>query len=251
MRKWYVASCPNWYCSLVSDAGGALLLDAAGRSALNDADFAALAATADIFVFTGSSWETDYKDFVPSAAATPAGAAAAAKDKWLADLFATMPAMVNKRVYDILGGGSSAWFEARPLNSDALLQELALLVQPIAASAAGFARSPALHFLRNVAVEGAATLPAASQCPRGVAGSTAPAALLSMACPGGGSAAAGLPVGAIVGGVVGGAAGVALLALVAYKLLVAQGAGGAAKAVLSTVEGTTAATSVAAPGSSV
>ncbi len=36
MRKWYVASCPNWYCSLVSDAGGALLLDAAGRSALNE-----------------------------------------------------------------------------------------------------------------------------------------------------------------------------------------------------------------------
>jgi hypothetical protein len=210
-RVWYVAACPNWYCGLVAGAGGALLTSAAG-SALSDSDFAALAAQADVFVYTGIDFEASQRAYLPGAAAPlPNGA-----DPALAAIYAAMPAVASGRVYDILGqAGGNAWFQLRPLNSEALLQELLRALHPLAAAAGGFVAQP-VRFLRNV-FSGSApeALVAAAACPRGVAGAP-PSTLLSAPCPARGAAAAAAPAD-LTGGPT---AGIVLASLVLACVLV-------------------------------
>ena len=236
-RVWYVAGCPNWYCGLVGDAGGELLLSAAG-TALSDADFAALAKQADVFVYTGIDWASGPAAYLPGAsAAQPATGADAA----LTSILASMPAVASGRVYDIQGSaGGSAWFQLRPLNFDALLQELTRIVQPIGAAAAGFSlpRGTPNTFLRNIFTTPVIpALPAASTCPAGV--TAQPASLLSLACPMSSSPAA-LPLSAMPGAIAGIAIGLAALAGVAALVVLkgAAAAGGAAKAAPAVVSST-------------
>jgi hypothetical protein len=182
-RKWYVAECPGaWYCSLVSDAGGRLL--AGVKEGLSDAQFALLAAQADVFVYTGQDWSAAMAPYLPGG--TLAASTASNADPALVAILASLPALANNRVFDILKRGVNAWFEARPSSPDTLLQDLYKVLYPLPAYAAGLTTPTA--FLRNVVAEAVAPLPATTLCTpaspyaaSGVAGlsSTSPSACTS------------------------------------------------------------------------
>jgi len=232
---WYVASCPAWYCPLVRAAGGELVTVSAADAAagISDAAFAALAARATHFVYTGSDWDAIMAPAAAAGATTPLGA-----------LLAGIPAVKAKRVFDILGSGVNAWFANTEVAPDAVLQDLLLALKPAAAAAGGL-KGPAV-FIRNVFAAPAGALAPVSAC----ADAKAPAALLSVnTCPAPAAAATGLTpqqVGAIAG-TLGGAALVAGLAAGAWALAAAKAKAAAA----ATAKLTAAAPAAAAPAAAV
>lgn len=160
-RTWYVAGCPGaWYCPLVSDAGGKLLVGEGGATSLSDAQFALMAAQADVFVYTGSDWSAAMTPYLPGGALATSTASNA--DPALVAILASLPALSNARVYDILKRGVNAWFEARPSSPDTLLQDLYKVLYPLPAYASGLTSPTA--FLRSVVGEAVAPLPATSLC---------------------------------------------------------------------------------------
>ena len=154
-RTWYVAVCPNYYCSMVTDAGGSLLTGAS--QTLTDSQFAALASQADVFFYTGSNWASEMAPYLPGGVVT-----GTAVDTSLVDILASIPAVKSTRVYDILKMGVSAWFEVRPASPEALFQDLYRVLQPLSAYTSGLT-APNV-FLRNVFKDAIGTLPATTSC---------------------------------------------------------------------------------------
>lgn len=145
-RTWYVHACPSWYCGMVTAAGGALLpLPAGAANGLSDADFQLLAAQADVLIYANFDFESTLRPYLPGATAAPPVVDAA-----LTAILAASPAVAAARVYDILGSaGTNGWFELRELNADALLQELVVIMRPVAAASAGInLTSTSITFLR-------------------------------------------------------------------------------------------------------
>ena len=158
--RWYLEACPGaWYCPIVADAGGTLI--PAPHANYSDAEFLLLASGADVLVYTGADW-------------TSSMAPMAASGGLLADL----PAVKSQRVFDITASGIDAWFEQRPAQPDALLQDLVLALAPAAAAAVGFGPNPV--FLRNVFTGLAGSLQPLTACNQAIA---AVPALASNNCP--------------------------------------------------------------------
>jgi len=170
---WYFASCPNWYCQIVADAGGELLLPAGAGSlpygGFSDAEAAPLLAQADVLIWANSNFETEARPFL--------GAAGAAANAPRAAALAGCPAVAAGAVFDILKSGVNAWFETRQAQPDAVLQDFAQAFAPFAPGAAGAApRTPAQRaaalaagaagrvWLRAVFAEPAGAPPAAASC---------------------------------------------------------------------------------------
>ncbi len=85
-------------------------------------------------------------------------------------LFATIPAVVNKRVYDILGVFLTDWFDFRPAEPDVFLQDCAEALYHEY-------RTRTKKFIRNVFTE-----PAYPQTPRAASACPDPAAPLYTDC---------------------------------------------------------------------
>eukprot|EP00640_Fibrocapsa_japonica_P001804 CAMPEP_0113944358 /NCGR_PEP_ID=MMETSP1339-20121228/33728_1 /TAXON_ID=94617 /ORGANISM="Fibrocapsa japonica" /LENGTH=444 /DNA_ID=CAMNT_0000949535 /DNA_START=61 /DNA_END=1392 /DNA_ORIENTATION=- /assembly_acc=CAM_ASM_000762 len=101
------ASCPNYYCELVQNAGGNLVN--IGEGAVASGDAAALvgvAASADIILFA-DSWQAKVMD-----------------DPEVSNIVSAIPAVANQNVYDVHGNGAQDWFESRYVEPDVVLEDL-------------------------------------------------------------------------------------------------------------------------------
>lgn len=127
---WYVASSSGWQSGLVSDAGAELITSTVNKpyaaphwGGLTLEEFKPLLAAADVWVYANNNFETEVRPSLPStttAAASPELRAALQASK----------AVVNKKVFDLLGRHINSWFEERPANPDALLQDLIAVAHP-------------------------------------------------------------------------------------------------------------------------
>ena len=126
---WYVASCPNYYCQIVADAGGQLLLATSPGSGpyggYSDVEIAPLFAQADVLIYANDNFDAEVLPFLGSSAN-------ASSPRTLA--LAGSPAVAAGAVFDILRSGVNAWFEQRPAQPDALLQDVAAALAPFAAA---------------------------------------------------------------------------------------------------------------------
>ena len=238
---WQVATCPNYYCGLVADAGGALLtVTGANGYASNDPAFLAAAAAADVFIYANNDWAATVAPNLPGAASPP--------DAAMAALLAKIPAIAKKRVFDIHGLGVYAWFEVRPGQPALMLADLASALQPARASALGL---PTPTLLRNVfttvADVGTSALTALTSC-----SAATPVQVPTLKACGFVSGGPSIAVGPIAGGIVGGVFGLACLALLAYFFL-APAKAVAAKTIASSEASVPAeaAAAAAAPGAQV
>ena len=197
---WYVGKCPNYYCPLIAAAGADILTRSDGLTSLTDEQFSVLAKDATHFVYTGSDWDTVFKPLVTSGAG-PLGA-----------LIQAIPAVQNKQVFDILGSGSSQWFDTRPVAPDAVLQDLLLAFNP------NYAVTKTAVFIRNVFMQTAGELAPISACTAEVR--AAPLKFASDAC----TVTVATPfsisqeTAAMIGGVIGGACFIAIAAFAAKTL---------------------------------
>jgi hypothetical protein len=210
---WSIGECPNYYCGLVQDAGGELLSVAGGGAGLasTSAALAAAFAAADVVIFAGNDWDTNVAPNLPGAMAPPPDADVAA-------LLAKAPAVANKRVFDLWGLGTYAWFEVRPSQPALTLGDVAAAVR------GGGAGLPAPTLLRNVftTAAGVGTSPLVSLA---TCGEPMPVAALNVAPCAAPKGVPGLSAGA-VGGIVAGAAAAVALGYLAVKM----GAAGCAAA---------------------
>ncbi len=230
---WYVGSCAGagaWYCPLVAAAGGALVARADGATNLDDAAFAALAATATHFVYTGNDWDAVL------------GPAAAGGTGALGALLAAVPAVKAKAVFAVDAAGVNAWFDSRPAAPDAVLQDLLLALAPAAAAAAGL-KTPV--FIRNVfgGVPAGGLSPLAA-CSNGNT-TTLTRGTATGACAAAAAPAAGVNVPAAIGGAVGGA--LVLIGVVAAAVAAHASAAAAAAAAAKVAALTATAPAAAAP----
>jgi len=126
---WYVASCPNYYCQIVADAGGQLLLASSPGSGpyggYSDVEVAPLFAQADVLIYANDNFDAEVLPFL--------GSSANASDPRALALSGS-PAVAAGAVFDILRSGVNAWFEQRPAQPDALLQDVAAALAPFAAT---------------------------------------------------------------------------------------------------------------------
>ena len=195
---WYFGSCPNFYCGLVADAGGEFLTVAGCDfgCASTDPKVVAAFATADVVIYTNNDWDATFAPNLPGAVAPPSADVAA--------LLAKAPAVASKRVFDIWGLGTWAWFALRPAQPALILGDVAAAVNPSAAL-------PAPTLLRNVftnkAGVGASPLTSLASCDAPmpvVAWDVAPCGGAPKYAPKYAAASA-----AVVGGIVGGVAAAA------------------------------------------
>lgn len=200
---WFIGSCPNYYCGLVADAGGEFLAVPGGSAGLTSTAPALLAAfaAADVIIYANNDWAATLAPNLPGAPAPP--------DADLAALLAKAPAVANKRVFDIWGLGTYAWFELRPGQPALTLGDVAVAVSPSAAL-------PAPTLLRNVittpAGVGTSPLVSLASC-----GAPLPVAALNLAPCGGGATPSQLSP-AQVGGIAAGVTGAVLVGFLALKL---------------------------------
>ncbi len=222
---WYVASSDAWYSPLITAAGGEVLVRADGKTSLTDDEFIELAKDATVFIYTGSDWDANV----------------AALSGALGDKIKSIPAVANKKVFDILGSGVNAWFDSRPAAPDAVVQDLLLAFHPSAA----VTKAPV--FIRNVFTQAAGTLADASTCTAAV--KSVALKVLSSACGADQKeAAAGLDstTQAIIGGVVGGTVGLFAIGAAVAALMGAFGTSAtAAKVVLAAGEASSAGATIA------
>ena len=108
----YAALCPNYYCDLVRDAGGDLLSSSGTLTAMTVAQFAAMASTADVLVFTNANWNTTSQYNYPFFNGTHPVE------------IANLNAVRNKQVYDILGSNINDWFTSAKAEPGVLLMDL-------------------------------------------------------------------------------------------------------------------------------
>lgn len=223
--RWFLGGCPSWYCPLVAAAGGALIPALSKPGNFSDAEFALLAAGADVLIYTGADWD---------ASMAPLAAAGGA--------LAGLAPVRSGRVFDITASGINAWFEQRPAQPDALLQDLLLTLQPALAAAAGVTANV---FLRNVFTgkagallplsacnQSAAAVPALAASGLCAAAASAPTMPSNAAAAAGGTLGGGALAGAIVGSVIAGAALVAALVLVSRRREKAAAAAAAERGVV-------------------
>lgn len=146
---WTVGSCPNYYCELIKDAGGNLLTMTVpgtgpyGTYTTNE--IASLISQADIWLFTGDTWETDI---------------VTSTDPVLVQAMSNSPAVKSRRVYDLLKASTNAWFETRVAQPDAVLQDIASIITPKIFDDNNYQRI----WFRNVYSETVGTLPSITTC---------------------------------------------------------------------------------------
>lgn len=116
--SWYVGNCPNYYCDAIKAAGG-VMLPAISSSGYTNDQMKALGAAADIWIFASDNWDSFMKaEYLNSS--SPIGAVIRAS-----------PAATNQKIYDFMRKSSSnSWFQDRPSAPDALVQDLAKVINP-------------------------------------------------------------------------------------------------------------------------
>jgi len=146
---WTIGSCPNYYCELIKDAGGNLLtMSTPGTGSYGTYttnEIASLIAQADIWLFTGDTWDTDIMT---------------STDSVLLQAMSQSPAVKNHQVFDLQKATTNAWFETRVAQPDAVLQDIASIITPKVFNDNNYHRI----WFRNVYTESVGTLPLPSTC---------------------------------------------------------------------------------------
>jgi len=153
---WQLGACPEWYCDLVTLAGGEFVeVDSAvSHSNTNFSALAEIGADADVWIYPSNNWDSDPFD---------SGWTMDGDTDALAAL-ASVPAVAHKRVFDVRGSeGSSSkasdYYERRVAEPDVLLEDL---VKAIWGNAADFDHDSV--WLRNVLEGKATTIWTADDC---------------------------------------------------------------------------------------
>jgi len=106
VQYWNVATCDpkyNYYCEFADHCQSNLLHKDNTATNMELSEFIEFGKNADVWIYSGFNWNDVYAEFNSS----------------LAD-FASVQ---NNKVYDLLGSGSSAWFEQRSAEYDVVLQD--------------------------------------------------------------------------------------------------------------------------------
>ncbi|KAH9246591.1 hypothetical protein BASA81_015858 [Batrachochytrium salamandrivorans] len=132
----YAAVCPNYYCELVADANGDLIAPAFAYQ--TPSQMYALAADADVWIYTDANWNRT------SAFAQPFF------DGALKTQFQNLTVVQNQQVYDILGSNWADWFEDAKAQPGVVLMDL---LQAIHGDHYISSTARTRQFLRNVFTE--------------------------------------------------------------------------------------------------
>lgn len=121
-EQFTMGSCPNnWYCDMITSAGGTPMQTG---SSLNINQWITAAQAANIIWLQGN-FTALYSKY----------------HKW--ENFTSIPAIKNKKVYDILGGGYDDWFGLRYASPGLVYQDFVLMISPCISAGHPFS------FLRN------------------------------------------------------------------------------------------------------
>jgi len=138
-----LATCPNYYCDFIANAGGEILTAPAeylNNYALNDTQFYEWASQADVWIYVDGNFNMDTEYQGPFYTGERA------------ILFASLPVIKNKMVFDILGSNINEWFEAAQAEPDVVLMDLEQALY----GTTYIGSDRAKVFLRNVFTEPAA-----------------------------------------------------------------------------------------------
>jgi ABC-type Fe3+-hydroxamate transport system substrate-binding protein len=141
---WYVASCPNYYCEALTDLGVNLLIPPYAGTGLyggyTDISIASTLLQADVIIYASTNWDSGILPLISNSSAPTYSSTASIA-------VTSSKAYINKRIFDI--GDSNKWFEERPSQPDAFLQDLLAAIRPGSPAAIGHSRV----WLRNVFTE--------------------------------------------------------------------------------------------------
>jgi len=98
-------TCPNYYCELATACGAELLLK---NGPLNLTEFVDFAKDADVWLYSGTNFETVLNDFE--------------------DELSVMKSVQNNELFDIMGHGEDAWYNERKVEPDAILEDFCHMV---------------------------------------------------------------------------------------------------------------------------
>merc|ERR1711994_581328 len=137
---WYVGYCPNYYCSFIKDAGGTMIM-APSSSKLNDTEFIALTANADIWFYASNNWNVIVEG---------------PNNKSM--VLQQIKAYNLRNVFDYTLGGSENWFEARMAEPDLVLLDMIKVILPL------IRLDHTRIWWRNVTSENPGSKPSANKC---------------------------------------------------------------------------------------
>jgi hypothetical protein len=149
----YFGKCPNYYCQMIIDAGGEIVVVNSTSFSQNEAEALRLVSEADVWIYPDGN-------FFNTTASNPGAFFSGER----IEKFKDFPVFTNKLVFDYLGGFAVDWFDDRLAEPDVLLMDL---VQAFYNNTY-ISDVRKKRFIRNVFTE-----PEASQAPRDPAACTA------------------------------------------------------------------------------